>query len=140
MKYSALDPGRTTGFADFDSGEPIAMGEITVAIKDWNALHDWLVRRHHLDVLVVENYRNRPVPMTQGHANTWSENLESQILGYCRCFCMQWGIEIVVQDSSIKPVGYGYAGLKYVPGKSGTHKQDAIAHASYFWMLDGSKR
>lgn len=142
MRYSALDPGRTTGYADFEDGEPIQMGEFTVAIKDWEALMDWLYVRqiNKIDVLVVENYRNRPVAMTQGHANTWSENLESQIIGFCRCYCMEWGIEMILQDASIKPVGYGYAGLKYVKGKAGQHMNDALAHASYWYMNEGSKR
>ncbi len=78
--------------------------------------------------------------MTQGHANTWSENLESQILGFCRYFCMDKGIEMILQGADTKPVGYGMAGLKYVKGKGGMHMNDAIAHGSYWWHTKGMKR
>jgi hypothetical protein len=38
----------------------------------------------------------------------------------------------VKQQPSIKPVGYAFAGMKYLAGKQGTHWQDALAHAVYY--------
>jgi len=40
--------------------------------------------------------------------------------------------KFVLQEPAIKPMGFGWAGLKYVPGKKGTHSQDAVAHAVYY--------
>lgn len=140
MRYSAIDPGKHIGYADYEGETPIAMGEVLCSPKDMDGLDAWLQARRNIDVLIVEGYRNRPVAMTKGHANTWSVNLESQIVGYCKAWCKATGIEFVEQDSSIKPVGYANAGLKYTPGRKGTHMQDALAHGAYFWRNTGCKR
>lgn len=139
MKYSALDPGMRTGFADFEDFVPLTMGEIICTANSLDGLLAWLQVRKNLDYLIVEGYRNRPVGMTRGHANTWSTNLESQIIGLCKGFCLVNEINFIEQDASIKPVGYGMAGLKYVKGKKGQHKQDALAHASYWYRTKGCK-
>lgn len=140
MKYSALDPGGKTGFADYEGDKPLKMGEVACSTKNLDDLDAWLQARRNIDVLIVEGYRNRPVAMTRGHANTWSENLESQIVGYCKAWCRALGVEYVEQQASIKPIGYGMAGLKYVPGKKGTHMQDALAHGAYWWRTKGFQR
>lgn len=140
MRYSALDPGKKTGYADYEDETPVAMGEILCSPKDLETFYSWLQARQNIDVLIVEGYRNRPTPMTKGHANTWSVNLESQIVGYCKGWCRANGVEYVEQMPDIKPVGYGMAGLKYVPGKRGTHMQDALAHGAYWWRNKGCKR
>lgn len=134
--HAALDPGGKTGAAVYDGFTPLRMQEIVVSVNAWEALIEWLYEafRQGIETLIVEGYRNRPPEMTGGHANMWSENLESQIVGYCRCYCTMTGINFVLQDPSIKPVGYGNAGLKYVKGKKGMHMQDALAHGAYWWI------
>ncbi len=139
MIYAGVDPGKHTGWAIYDDGTPVEMGEIIVGVDAWEDLYSWLVSHPSLQVIVCEGYRNRPVGMTQGHANTWSENLESQIIGYLRCYSRIARAELILQDPSIKPVGYGYAGLKYVKGKKGQHMNDALAHGMYWWMNVGRK-
>lgn len=101
----------------------------------------WLVAHSELDVLIVENYRILPEDW-QGKekANVWSENHESQIIGMARFSCFESDIELVIQETSIKPAGYGYAGMRYVKGKKGMHMQDALAHGAFWWMEKGRKR
>lgn len=106
---------------------------------EWQDFNNWL-RQQMVDVMIVENYRVRPVPMTRGHANTWSECREAQQIGACHYHCTLHAMEFIKQDPSIKPVGYGFAGLKYVAGKRGTHMQDAVAHGTYWWMEKGRHR
>jgi hypothetical protein len=118
------------------------MGEIPWG-TDAGPVIGWLeVHAHELDVLIVENYRNLPDEWKgKEHANTWSENHESQIIGMCRLFCVMYGIELVIQEPSIKPSGYGFAGLPpYKKGKKKMHRQDALAHGAYWWMMVGRKR
>lgn len=140
MIYAGIDPGKHTGWAIYEDNTPLTMGEIIVGVDRWDDLYDWIISHPSVKVIVCEGYRNRPVAMTQGHANTWSENLESQIIGFLRCYCRISRIELILQDPSIKPVGYGMAGLKYVKGKGGQHMQDALAHGAYWWRNHGSKR
>lgn len=113
----------------------IPWGEDGIPVCVWLAAHD------DLDVLIVENYRNLP---DEKHGkrfiNTYSENHESQIIGMCRMFCSLAFVELVIQETSIKPAGYGFAGLKYVKGAKKKHMQDAVAHGAYWWMMTGRKR
>lgn len=140
MRYAAIDPGGHTGWAIYHNDKPVQMGEILVSEDNFKVFFKWLEQENlHLDVLIVESYRNRPVEMTQGNANTWSSNLESQIVGACRAWCWINKKELVLQQPSIKPVGYGMAGLKYVPNKKGQHMQDALAHGFYWYMTQGRK-
>lgn len=115
------------------------MGEIPWGVGG-EAVWIWLDENNTLDVLIVENYRIRPEPMTKGRANVWSESHESQIIGGARMAASLFGFEIVIQEPDRKPAGYGYAGLQYVAGKKGTHMQDAVAHGAYWWMEVGRKR
>ncbi len=126
-----MDPGGTTGYAEFLDGKPVTMGEL-----DKKELPTWLWTKCEdleLKTVIIENYRVRPTGMSKGHANTWSECWEAQVIGMCKMLCLIYSKECVIQDPSIKPVGYGYAGLKYVAGKKGTHMLDAVAHGSYWW-------
>lgn len=141
INYLAIDPGADTGWARFKDDTPQTMGIVEFSLgTDEDLLWGFLSKNMDIDVLVIENWRNRPVGMTKGHAGTWSENTESQIIGACRFACWEYKIEFVTQDSSIKPVGYGYAGMKYVKNKKGMHKEDAIAHGYYWWMEVGRHR
>ena len=140
LRHGWLDPGAATGYAILENDVPVEIGEIPWGTSG-EAVWRWLtVYAPDLEVLGCENYRIRPAPMTKGHANTWSESHESQIIGGARLAAFVYVKEFVTQEPSIKPVGYGFAGLKYVAGKPGMHMQDAIAHGSYWWFQHGRKR
>ncbi len=115
------------------------MGEIPWG-DDGDVILDWIEEQPEVDVWIVENYRVRPTTMRQGHANTWSESHESQIIGAVRSHARRTSAEFVTQEPSLKPVGYGMAGLKYVPHKKRAHIQDAVAHGVYWWMTKGRLR
>lgn len=140
MRYGALDPGASTGYAIYVDDKPVEMGTIPWG-HNAQGVYNWLDFNYDLDVLIVENYRILPEEFEgKRRANTWSESHESQIIGMARYACFHYDIELVIQEPSIKPAGYGYCGMKYVKGKKGMHKEDALAHGMFWYMEKGRKR
>lgn len=140
MQFGALDPGASTGYAIYLDDKPQEIGVLPWG-TDGEAVMVWLLQHRDLDVLIVENYRILPEEWEgKRRANTWSENHESQIIGMVRLICREYGVTLVIQEPSIKPSGYGYCGMKYVKGKKGMHKEDALAHGMYWYMEKGRKR
>lgn len=101
---------------------------------------EWMRGRDpSLSAIICEDWRTRPKEESR-HAGTWSEQIEARIIGIVMHEAWLRDIEFVLQQPSIKPIGYGNAGLKYIPGKKGTHMQDAVAHGSYWWINKHLKR
>lgn len=136
MRHVWFDPGETTGWAQFLDDKPVAMGELRYP-------NDLLFFKNLIDgydVCGYENYRIQPKNSSaQGHTPFWSTPVALKVIGAIELASMETNIDraIVSQWSDIKPSGYGFAGMKYVKGKKGMHKQDAIAHGSYWWMMTG---
>lgn len=140
IRYGALDPGASIGYAIYVDDTPKEIGEIPWGINGL-ALYKWLQKNDDLEVIIVENYRVMPENFKgKEKANIWSTSHESQQIGMVRYHCFLRQLEFVIQETSIKPAGYGFCGMKYVKGKKGAHKEDALAHGMYWWMQVGSKR
>lgn len=94
-----------------------------------------------VDLIGYETYRIRPRGMKQGYTPVGDDLWTSQVIGAIKFRAWNLAKTPVEQDPSIKPAGYGYAGLlPYNPKKKGMHLQDAIAHGAFWWMEVGSKR
>ena len=134
MKILGIDPGKTSGWALLEDALPLKMGEWKET-EFATELHS-LCKAESPDVLVIEDFVFRP-GFKEGK---WKTTEVSKLIGEARTIAKIEQIEYVEQAPAIKPVGYGMAGLKYVKGKRGTHMQDAIAHATYYWRTVGLKR
>lgn len=128
MIVDCYDPGKTTGFASFLDGRINEIKEIPdTEIIQW-------INERSPDAIVMENYRVRPKKLTKGWDHKWTSPVALKIIGALEMKAAQLDIPILTQEPAIKPVGYGWAGMKYVAGKKGTHVQDAIAHGVY-WLV-----
>lgn len=131
MRILGIDPGGTTGWAILEDDQPVEIG--TVKSPDFYKQMPEILAKN-IDVCVTEDFIIRPE-----WGNRWKKTDTPKMIGAIRLICEEMNLRFVLQQPSIKPVGYGWAGMVYVKGKKGTHIQDAIAHARYFYGKEGSK-
>lgn len=131
MLLLGIDPGGTTGWAKAELDEdhiirPVDFGETTdpTGIELMPFLQE-------ADRIIVENFLIDPRYARSG-AFDYDSMIAPQVIGSLKTLVSQIGKEIVLQPSSIKPVGYGYLGKKYRKGKRGMHRWDALAHIYYY--------
>lgn len=124
MKYLALDPGNTTGWAVFDTntGRPTELGECKYGEE-----LVILLQEKDVSFYVVENYRIRPRAVA-GFAHEWSEVLPARAIGYIEFHAISKAREVIYQEPSIKPIVAQRFGL---PNK-GSHQMDAVLHGAYY--------
>lgn len=134
MRILALDPGKTTGWAYLNDLNPLKIG--TVKEEEYFNWLTWFVLNEPVHVLVVEDFTFRP-GFKEGK---WKTTEVAKMIGQAQAVAASNQIECVLQGASIKPVGYGMANMKYVKGKRGMHKEDAIAHAVYYYRTKGVKQ
>jgi hypothetical protein len=130
MIILGLDPGKTTGWALIDVTDrritPINLGET----QDMTCL----VLRPQMqeaDLIVIENFLVRPDKAKKGSFD-YDPMWAPQVIGSLKTMAAVLEKKVVLQPSSIKPVGYGWANQRYVAGKQKQHKWDAVAHAVYY--------
>jgi len=130
-KILGIDPGKTTGWANITlEGNKIELG-IFGNTKD-TTLVDLIPDIKKADLVVYEAWLTRPKHLQRG-AFDWDPMITPQVIGSLLTLCKALERpEPVKQQPSIKPVGYAFAGMKYVPGKQGMHWQDALAHAVFY--------
>lgn len=92
-----------------------------------------LLQEEKPDVVVIEDFVFRP-GFKEGK---WKTTEVSKLIGVTRLAAKMHNCEYIEQAPAIKPVGYGMAGMKYVKGKRGTHRQDAVAHGVYYYRTKG---
>lgn len=126
----AVDPGDTSGWVrlnTLDRSFRIGMwhGELEPGKE---------VNKQPPNIIVCENYLIRPPHMTRGKqwTHNWNKGSTMRIIGSLQTVAGLHDCQFELQEPSIKPVGYGWAGLNYVKGKQGTHIQDAAAHLAFF--------
>lgn len=134
MKILGLDPGKTTGWALLENSTPLKIGEWKESEFEEELIK--LTDEEDIDVLVIEDFVFRP-GFKEGK---WKTTEVPKLIGCARVVARIKNIEFVEQAPAIKPIGYGMAKLKYVKGKRGMHKFDAVAHATYWWRTVGCKR
>jgi len=130
-KILALDPGKTTGWAQIQVNDGIIqLGEFGTT-KD-TTLVEIAERIQLADVVVYEGFWLRPDKARVGHFD-WYENTAEQVIGSLQTLCKLYQKErLIKQQPSQKVPGYSFAGMIYKKGKSGTHWQDALAHACFY--------
>lgn len=129
-QWISLDPGETTGWAIFDGldEKPVEVGE--TAASDF---HSWITGFGHFSRIVCEDYKIRPEGFGgKRGTHDWSAGTTLRLIGAVEYIAWYFSSPLILQQPSIKPMGYRMIGRPYVKGKAGQHMWDAIAHGVYY--------
>lgn len=135
MRVLGIDPGKTTGYALIHVKDKTINPPTKPEDFGWDkgGTVDNVERiiEEGVDLVVMEDFKVRPDMAKKGHLN-FDSMPAPQVIGVVRYLCSKYGVNLVLQPAAIKPVGYGFANMKYVKGKANMHWQDAYCHAVYY--------
>ena len=127
-----IDPGKTTGLVVLLIDEEKKKATLD---KAWTSTDLTGIEYNDdlklADYIIVEDFKVRP-GKAKGGSFDWSPMETPKLIGSIQTLAALLGKKVVLQQPTIKPMGYGFAHILYVKGKPGTHIQDAAAHAMYF--------
>jgi hypothetical protein len=131
-----IDPGKTTGWSCISIEDKTISPGLFGETKDMTLVEIQPIL-NEVDIVVYEDWLTRPKHLQRG-AFDWDPMYTPRVIGSLKTLCELLGKKpMIVQQPSIKPVGYGFANMKYVAGKKGTHWQDALAHVVYYAVKSG---
>lgn len=138
VRFLALDPGGTTGWATFsDKGEAVGYGQ--VGGKD--TFYDWLDNVSSLlpllDTVICEDFKLFPWKSNQ---QAWSQLATVRIIGAIELYCQMRNITLVLQEPNIKGIGYKWAGLTPPRNHNISHEMDAYVHGVYYLQKAGLRQ
>src|SRR5690606_24426510 len=81
------------------------------------------------DIIVIEFFKIRP---DKKDDFVYKDLHAPEAIGKVKMLCEKYKKQIEMQGADRKPMGFAWAGMRYVKGKKGTHQQDGLAHAVYF--------
>lgn len=129
MKILGVDPGLTTGWGQIqltDEQRPritlLDLGQVT-DIWELESLIE------SSDIVVIEFFKIRP---DKKDDFVYKDLHAPEAIGKVKMLCEKYKKQIEMQGSDRKPMGFAWAGLRYVKGKKRTHMQDGLAHAVYW--------
>lgn len=130
--YLCLDPGKTTGWATFEeSGAGITMGQVNT-----EELIEML-KVTSAKVIITEDYRLFP---WKAKEQIWSKMDTVRIIGMIQLWCYLHNLQLILQDSNIKSIGYMWAGLKKAGSHKNSHERDAYVHGVYYLQKAGIRK
>lgn len=126
-----IDPGNSTGIAviEIDDDKKPKLREAWVSLDQTAIEYRNLIEE--ADYIIVEDFKVRPAKARSGSFD-WSNMITPKIIGSIQTLAILAGKQVVLQQPTVKPLGYGFAQMKYVKGKPGTHTADAAAHALFY--------
>ena len=125
-----VDPGDTSGVCLLSTENKKTSVEEVYETKDVFS-EQFKNTLKKADFIVVENFFVRPKKAKQG-AFDWNPMNTIKIIGQIEALAHGLGKKVILQQPAQKVVGYGLAGMKYVPGKKNMHQYDAVAHAMFY--------
>lgn len=133
MKILAVDPGKNNGVAlgeIIDSKITLRYAGVLQPDKYYEFLQKIIREELPVDEIVLEDWKTRPKEARAG-AFDFDTMLTARMIGATDFVGFLLGIPVILQQASIKPVGYGYSGQKYVKNAQNRHHLDAAAHLIY---------
>lgn len=131
MKYLALDPGGTTGYAVFnETGDLEGIGEVF----NRDELRD-LLNDTKPTLVICEDWKTNP---NISFGNNRMETV--RIIGQIEEWCSTHNTIIVLQPNTIKSIGYRWAGKSKSKNKALSHRLDAYVHGVYYLQKNGIRR
>lgn len=136
VKILAIDPGNSTGLARLDTEKEPVITWVATA-KPREKLWDMLATRYDVDVVVIEDYINRP-SSAKGFDHTWDKGATHRVIGSIEHWAWEYGLPVVFQQPTIKAPTAAQLGLgQYSKLKPPLHQIDAIIHG-YKYILDNN--
>lgn len=133
MKYLALDPGDTTGWAGFkENGDVDGFGDLFSKEDVYEMLN-----RNRPDVVICEDYFLYPWLAKE---QSWSPFDTVRIIGAVEFWCWDNDKLLVLQKPDIKGIAYKWAGLVKPNNKKMTHQTDAYVHGVYYLQKNGIRK
>lgn len=129
-KYLALDPGNSTGWATFvENGDVDGFGTCRTRSEVYEKLIE--VRPQ---VIIMEDYRLYP---WKAKEQSWSGFETVRIIGAVEYYAYLHNATMVLQEPSIKAIGYRWAGLTKPKNHDLSHETDAYVHGVYYLQKHG---
>lgn len=133
--YLALDPGDTTGWAQFgEDGGLIAYGQVKES--EYNKWLNEQLTAGTIKIVICEDYRNHGWVQQK----RWSQNKTSKKIGGLEALANVYGIRVVLQPNTVKSIGYMWGGIEKPSNHSISHQFDAYAHGVYFLQQEGIRK
>lgn len=136
-RFVAVDPGVTSGWAIFEGGTPLFMGEVKtekdlVGFNEWLWLPDW----DEIDQWVVEDYLIRAGPAAKGFQHQWNPGIALRCIGAVTARASQRGARVELQQPSILSTAAAMINFPYNPKVHVNNAHSAILHGTYFYYKD----
>lgn len=125
----SFDPGATTGVAVGDNMGNLKELHTLVGLD----LFDYLIGLQVADRFIIESFKIRP---NKASSFIWSDMTVIQYIGAIAYRAYELKIPCVMQEPSIKPMGYRWAGIEVPKTHSLSHETDAYAHLCYYWVKE----
>jgi hypothetical protein len=135
IKYLAIDPGDTFGFAKFDEdGNLKEMGQgKNKDLVQWTNDHI----TSDLDVVIIEEYANMPWKKS---AHAWSKNETSKQIGKFEMMCEMRGVKCVKQPNNKYSIGAMWGGITIPSNHAISHQFIAAAHGVFYLQEHGIRK
>lgn len=126
MIYS-FDPGKTTGVAiGTEAGSLSRIEQYSVP-----ELYVFLNQLTAADTFIIENFTIRP---NKASSFVWSSMEVIQIIGALKYCAFQVGADVIMQEPTVKVMGYKWAGIVPPSNHKLSHEADAYAHMVFYWV------
>lgn len=133
VKYLAIDPGESTGWATFkEDGNLGQMGTLRGREPVYEKLSELAP-----SVIIMENYKLYPWLAKE---QSWSPFETVRIIGAVEYYAYLHNAQVILQDPSIKSIGYLWAGIKKPKNHALSHESDAYVHGVYYLQKQGIRK
>lgn len=133
-----IDPGKDTGIAMFNI-QDIPNWDIKVepGITHLNEvkideLYLYFENLKPPDIIVIEDYKIRTDKKNKGFKHQWASPFPLKIIGAVDYYCWLKEVNLIIQQPSIKTIGYNFAKNIYGVEWKKQHQFDAAAHVLYY--------
>lgn len=131
--YLALDPGDTTGWAQFEEdGKGVTFDSFYGKEK----LYEFLDAAAP-QVIICEDYKLFPWKAAN---QSWSRLDTVRAIGAIEYWAYLHNAKVIFQDPKIKSIGYMWAGIPKPKNHSESHHVDAYVHGVYFLQKAGIRK
>lgn len=129
-KYLALDPGNSTGWATFnEKGDVVGFGTCVTRQEVYEKVAD-----SEPELIIMEDYRLYP---WKSKEQSWSPFETVRVIGAVEYYAYLHKCQMVLQEPSIKSIGYKWAGLVKPKNHALSHETDAYVHGVFYLQKQG---
>lgn len=135
VKYLAIDPGDTSGWAEFNElGDLAGYGQVRE-----HEFNDFLNEHVHsgLTAIIVEDYK---LYAHKAKAQSWSRMSTSKKIGKIEILADLKGVKVILQPANNKSIGYMWGGIEPPSNHSISHQYDAYAHGVFWLQKNGIRK